>query len=82
MSKKNVEFKPGDQVIACPTTMACPKKSSKLMSRTGLSSDELKQPMHVIRANDDGQIHVKHSKIKQPFIVHKKYMAPMSVATA
>lgn len=83
MSKKNVEFKPEDKVIACPTTMACPKKSSQLMNRTRLTSDELKEIMSVVGVSEDGQqIHVKHSKIKQPFVVHKKFMAPMSASTA
>lgn len=83
MSKKNsAMFKEGDQVVACPKTMKCPNKSEQLISRTGLTAEQLREgPMFVTRAMSDGQLHIKHPRLGRPFIVHSKFIALVNTTT-
>ena len=82
MTKKNSGFKEGDRVMPCPHVMKCPNKSGKLISRTGLSAEQLQQePMHITKALDDGHLHIKHQRLGQPFIVHSKFMVRHAAAT-
>lgn len=80
--KKSVVFKEGDHVIACPEVMKCPNKSGQLMSRTGLTTDQLRDgPMHVTRVDNDGQLHIKHPRLRRPFVVHSKFIVQAQQAT-
>jgi hypothetical protein len=82
MTKKNSGFKEGDRVVPCPQVMKCPNKSGKLMSRTGLSAEQLQQePMHITETSGDGQLKIKHQRLGQPFTVHSKFMVRHAAAT-
>lgn len=74
MGKKETTFKDGDHVTACPHALKDVKKAGKLMNRTGLTVEELNTPMQVIQTTAEGQLKLRHGKLKQPFVVHPKFM--------
>lgn len=81
MTKKKIEFKEGDAVVASPKTMQCPNKSGQLISRTGLTAQQLQDgTMHVTQALNNGQLHIKHPRLKYPFIVHSKFIVPCTAS--
>ena len=80
--KKDVEFKEGDQVTACPEAMKCPKKTEQLINRTGLSVDQLREgPMHIVQTTSEGQLHIKHPRLGRPFVVHEKFITHLTAST-
>jgi hypothetical protein len=83
MSKKNsATFKEGDHVAVSPEAISCPNKSGQLISRTGLSLEQLRDgPMYVTRMPGDGQLHIKHPRLGRPFIVHSKFIVPKDGAS-
>lgn len=82
MLNKKIEFKTGDHVIACPVIMSESEKAKKIMNRTGLTKEELAEPMRVIHTTEDQQIHIKHKKLKRTLIVHSKFMTQAPAVSA
>ncbi|MBP6948846.1 MAG: hypothetical protein KBC41_03190 [Candidatus Pacebacteria bacterium] len=78
MSNKKIDFKIDDHVIVHPGIMSDPDKAKKITNRTGLTGEELSEPMRVIHTTEDQQIHIKHKKLKRTLIVHSKFMTHAS----
>lgn len=76
---QKTEFKEGDKIIASLKAMSDPKKAGKLANRTGLSPEELVQPMHVIHARG-GQAAIKHPLLEKAFTAHVKFFERVPAA--
>lgn len=80
MANKSCKFKAGDSITACPNVMKDDSKASQLMSRTGLSKEELKSKMRVVVVHPKGQISIRHNGLKKPFVAHQKFFASEGAA--
>jgi hypothetical protein len=75
MPKKEIEFKNGDQVVACPEKMKDPDLVKKLVNHTGLTEEQLREGlMQVVDATHVNQLKIAHPRLKQPFSVHYKFI--------